>query len=488
MKRKKRLLILAGVLAALCAGIVLEKTAVRHVDKVNTTDQEILTIVPENATAVTMTVGTDTLKLEKQENTWKDAEDADYPIDGEQVEKLLEKFKSVHASFIVEDVKDYSQYGLQTPTAAISIAEGDQTHEMQFGTFSTMDNKRYVMLEKGTVYLIDEDLETSLVTDRDTILKKDQLYAYDQVTAVDVALKADEEAVLAAAKKNEDADDETELLPRKNETLQIQYLPDEEHSYNKDAWEYYNVQDTSYQPVDTDLLTSWLNTLTGLTLDSYVTYNAAEEDISKYGLDDPTVKITVAGTMQDESSKAPASYTVAVSKQSDEEIYLRVDESKIIFKIDLETYNRLAKAGYNDLRSSSVVTMGWDKVKTVTVKTDSETYEVEVKHGNDQDSYTWKDKDIDLAAAVTKINELTVADFNMIGQEEKVKAALEKEPEVSLVFALDQQTCPELDIRMYQYDGDYCVVTLNGETLGLMSRSKMTDLREAAVSAALNVK
>ena len=59
---------------------------------------------------------------------------------------FLSHFESVHASFVIEDVEDFAQYGLDDPSCTVTLTSADGSTVFQMGDYSTMDEKRYVTL------------------------------------------------------------------------------------------------------------------------------------------------------------------------------------------------------------------------------------------------------------------------------------------------------------------------------------------------------
>ena len=173
MNRQKKLLLLVGVLAALCVVIAIVTGVQKHIDTVTTVDEEIVAADPEALTAVSWTKEGATLSFTQADGTWQDASDAAFPVDQEKMADFLSHFESVHASFIIENVEDFAQYGLDDPSCTITLTSADGDTVLELGDFSTMDEKRYVTLGDGTVYLIDDDLAGYAVTDRDELMRQE---------------------------------------------------------------------------------------------------------------------------------------------------------------------------------------------------------------------------------------------------------------------------------------------------------------------------
>ena len=81
MNRQKKLLLLVGVLAALCVVIAIVTGVQKHIDTVTTVDEEIVAADPETLTAVSWTKEGATLSFTQADGTWQDASDAAFPVD-----------------------------------------------------------------------------------------------------------------------------------------------------------------------------------------------------------------------------------------------------------------------------------------------------------------------------------------------------------------------------------------------------------------------
>ena len=175
MNRQKKLVVLIGVLVVLCAVIAIVSGVQKHIDTISTVDEEIYATAESALTDVSWTKDGSTLHFVKENDTWQDASDADFPIDQDKMSDFLDHFESVHASFIIENVEDYGQYGLDNPSCTITFTSADGTTTLQMGDYSTMDEKRYLTLGDGTVYLVDDDPEQYIASDRDDLMRQDTI-------------------------------------------------------------------------------------------------------------------------------------------------------------------------------------------------------------------------------------------------------------------------------------------------------------------------
>lgn len=51
--------------------------------------------------------------------------------------------------------------------------------------------------------------------------------------------------------------------------------------------------------------------------------------------------------------------------------------------------------------------------------------------------------------------------------------------EISLTVYLENENYPKIEIKLYRYDGEYCLAAVDGEPVSLVKRSAAVDLMEA---------
>lgn len=443
MNRQKKLAVLIGVLVALCAIIAIVSGVQKHIDTISTVDKEIIATSESALTAVSWTKEGTTLSFTKTDDTWSDASDADFPVDQEKMSDFLEHFESVHASFIIENVEDFGQYGLDAPSCTITLTSDEGDTVIQLGDYSTMDEKRYLTLGDGTVYLIDDDLAEYAVTGRDELMRQDTIPEYD---TLDTIVATGETA------------------------FTVEHHPDEGLSYSG-SYEYYLNDNGSYKALSTTKVEGLLTTLGDLDRTDYATYTADDSVLADYGLDTPTVTFTVTYTAEDEQN----TFALAFGKKGDN-CYMRMDDSPIIYHVDADTYDEsLITTGYDSLRPDEILALNWDDVQSIDFTIDDTTYTVEKKG----DTYKIGDDVVEFDDVSAAIDALEVNEFNT--------ETPAKKQEITFTVHLDNDTFPTLTVNLYQYDGDNCLAQLDGTTLGLISRSLVVDLTEAVNAITLGL-
>ena len=158
MKRAKRLYILLGVLAVLSVAAIAVIQREEHKEKIKDSGETILQIPYEGVTALSWENESESLAFHKGEDgVWTYDEDENFPVSEEKIKELLEPFEEFAAAFVIEEVEDYSQYGLDDPVCTIHLENGEQELEIKLGNFSNMDSQRYVSIGDGQAYLVKDD-------------------------------------------------------------------------------------------------------------------------------------------------------------------------------------------------------------------------------------------------------------------------------------------------------------------------------------------
>lgn len=462
MKKAKKLYLLFGVFAVLCLLIFVVSRQEEKKEKIQNSEEVILNINQEDVTKLSWETEDGTFAFHKK-GSWLYDEDESFPVNEEKMEKLLEPFEKFEVSFIIEDVKDYAQYGLKEPIGTIRIETKEKTYEVQLGDYSKMDAQRYVSIGDGNVYLVKEDL-----------LEDFKLELKDMI-------------------KNDDIPDvsETKFLEfQGKESYQIVYEEDSQKTYCKDDV-YFKKDGSELLPLDTTNVKAYLDLVSNLNLGEYMTYHATEEELKKYGLDEPDLTMTLEYEVKNEEEKKVEAKEFVLhiaqnpaekhGKKSDSEevtAYARVGDSEIIYKIAGEDYKALMKAGYNDLRHQEVFTADVEDIKSVDISLDGNEYTLNTEEEDDETVWYYNEKKVEGAEFEEALSGLTIAKFT----DEKP----EQQEEIGLKIHLDNKIYPEVEVKLYRYDGSNCLAVLDGKPLALLDRSHVVDLKEAVNAIVLD--
>ena len=461
MKRSKRLHILLGVLAAVGIVTFAVTQYEEKQEEIEASGEVVLEIDPAAVQTLSWEYDAETLAFHK-DGTWVYDTDEAFPVDEERIDELLGVFEAFSAAFIIEDVTDYSQYGLDDPVCTIGISTGDTDYEIQLGDFSTMDSQRYVSIGDGNVYLATADpLDYFDAALRDMI---DNDEAPDFGTVEAIRFDGDQTCQIAYQ----------------------EYTEDSSYTYCSDDV-YFVQQEDAMLPLDTSRVEGYLDSISGLSLTDYVTYNVTEEELAEYGLDAPELSVTV--TYVPEDSEQTAEFTLHISRDPDEQAaaeaedgeedeteeeitaYARVGESQIVYQITGDSYEALMAAGYDDLRHYEVLTADFADVTGLDITLEGESYTITAEGSGEDKTFYYGEEELDIADLQSALEDMGAASFTDEEPSQK--------QEISITVHLDNEAHPTVQIDLYRYDGEQCLAVLDGTPTSLVPRDMVVDLVEA---------
>lgn len=500
MKRFQKLGLLVAVLAAVSAATFALGRYEQTQEKIQTSEDFVLQIPADTVTAISWRYADDSgLSFHKEDDTWRYDADAAFPVSQEEMEQILSRFEDFGAAFCIEDVTDYSQYGLDKPACTLTITTGEETREVKLGDFSKMDAQRYVDVGDGNVYLVKNDPKDFLKENLSDMICNDDTPGFE--TVVDIRFTGAENYI-------------------------IQRMEDTNYSYSPEDV-YFTQENGKYLPLDKSAVVKYLNTITSLPLGNYVTYNATAQELETYGLAEPELSVTVNYTYTEEDSETVVADTCVlhISRNPEElaaaqeaeakgetagtvSAYVRVGDSRIIYNLDSPDYGILSAASYNDLRHKAVFWGDMAEVTQMDITLEGETHTL-VSRKTDKDQQVWQFQEEESAEP-----QQTEASSDPSGETQETEAAEAQEPEtldisaltsaltsltatgfttqspegkeeIRLTLHLDNESFPTLEIALHRVDGSSCLATVDGQSVSLVSRSNAMALVEAVQALVL---
>jgi len=468
MNRSKKLCVLLGVLAAVCGATLIVLQVEEHQEKIRNSEEIILELPSDSVQSLSWEYEEETLAFHK-EDTWLYDEDSAFPVSEERINELLEPFQAFGVSFVIEDVEDYGQYGLDDPVCTIDLTTEEQSYQIQLGDYSSMDSKRYVSIGDGNVYLVQNDPLDYFDTDLRGMIANDDTPWFDQVT--EIRFSGEENYSVVREEGSED-------------------------TYSSDDIYFAQLGGTK-KPMDTAKVESYLYTISSMKPTDYVTYNAADEDLASYGLDTPDLTVSVDYTAEDEdgneeqntfvlhvsrTAEGKKAAEAAAEKEADgsedtEAIpaYVRIGDSKIIYEISSDRYDQLMAAFYDDLRHSELFWGELSDVQKIDVSLEGAVYTFTPE--KDGDEYTWlyQEEPLETDGFQDALTALTAEEFTSETPAQK--------QEIGLTIYLENEQ--EIQIRLYRYDGTRCLATVDGESTAFVDRDAVVRLMEAVRAVVL---
>ena len=496
MHRSKRLLILVGVLAVVCAAAFLAARVQEQQEQVEASGETVLAIDAGNVASLAWTSGEAEYAFHKDETWIYDADEA-FPVSAEALEDVLGGVAWVNAGGVVRGVTDYAQYGLEEPECTIEIGTAEASYTIALGDMSAMDDQRYVSIGDGNVYLAVTDPMDAFAVELSDLIDNDEIPQMDTVTALSLTGAVEESIAYVEAGGPSYSDEDVYFLQSGEESL----------------------------PLDTDLVEDYLGGIRDLVLTDYATYNATEIELASFGLNDPALTVTVeyeqqaeaaeegaepettAGTLvlhigrveeAEESAEETAESAEDISQEEAQyAYYLRVGDSQIVYNLSDADGEALFAGSYDDLRHRQLFWGDFDDVAQATILLDNQTYTLTAQTaetaetGEDADAaaesaeptataaaeddaeITWicNGEPVDVTGIRDKLAALTAEAFTSEAPADQL--------EISLTLDLNDEDVPQVRIQLYRYDGASCLAVLDGEPAALVAREDVVDLMEA---------
>lgn len=453
MSRAKKLYLVLIIFLVICVITVICSRMEEKKEKIKNSDEVVLQIESDSVTKLSWECGSQSLAFHKEDGKWLYDEDEEFPVNEEKINEILQRFQELGASFTIEDVEDYGQYGLDDPECTITVETEDKTYEILLGDYSTMDSERYVSTGDGNVYLVTDDPMESFenVTIKDMI-QNDETPGFDNATEVSFSGST---------------------------SLNVVYKGDSDDTYCEDDI-YFAEQDGKSLPLDTSLVENYLSNISNLNLTDYVTYKASGEELKTYGLDEPKLSVNIK-YLEDEEEKSFAmdiGYVEDEKDDSENKAYVRIGDSSIIYEISADEYDALVDVSYDTLRHREVITADQADISQIDISLDDASYTINMEEKNDELICTYQDEEIESEDFLNTLKNLEADGFT---DEEPAQ-----KKEIGLKIQFKDDKYPELDVEIYRYDGEHCLVTIDGESQSLVERSKVVDLIEAVNAIVLD--
>lgn len=120
MKRAKRIYALLGVLAVICVITFLVVRREEEQENIRNSGEVVLEVDADSVKSISWETETESLSFHK-EDSWLYDDDEAFPVNEEKINELIGQFEEFSASFIIEEVSDYSQYGLDDPELTVTV-------------------------------------------------------------------------------------------------------------------------------------------------------------------------------------------------------------------------------------------------------------------------------------------------------------------------------------------------------------------------------
>ncbi len=455
MNRSKKLAVLLGVLLVVSAAAFGATRWEARKEQILNSDAVILEVPVESVQGLSWEYQSNSLSFHR-DGTWLYDGDEAFPVDDKKVDALLERFQSFGAAFIIENVEDYGQYGLDDPVCTVKLETEDQTYEIKLGDYSKMDSQRYVDVGDGNAYLVKDDPLDAFDAGLSDMIRHDETPALEQADKIQFSGAAD---------------------------YSVSYEETSGNSY-RDRDVYYTSHSGGQVPLDTAKVTGYLSEISSLSLTNYVTYHATEEELQRYGLDRPELTVSVEYHDADEAAQT---FVLNLSRGPAEQdggeddaitAYARVGDSPIVYQISSSSYAFLTAASYDDLRHREVLPAEFADISRLDISLEGQSYTLASEESDGRRTFSYAGNELDMAQLQSALEALSADSFTDETPSQKL--------EIGLTAHLDRDGDPAVQIELYRYDGAHCLAVVDGEPVSLVDRADVVELIEAVHAIVLN--
>ncbi len=457
MKRYKRIFILVGILALCCIAAFAVTKIEEQKEQIRNSEEVILAVANADVQSLSWEAGETSLGFHRDDSgVWRWDDDEAFPVDDTVMTDMVSIFEAFTAAFAIEGVEDYSQYGFDEPECTIKLATADTSYTVKLGTFSKLDEQRYIDIGDGNVYLVSTDPMDTYDVELSSLIDHDEIPVFEMVDGITFT---------------------------GSDGYSFAYKEDSTASYCAD-----DVYFWDGTPLDTENVDTYLHNLSYMELTEYVSYNATDEELTTYGLAEPTLSVQVDYTTPNEDETTTVnSFTIhvgVVTEEAEDETqeptttaYARVGDSQILYKLAKDDETSILAYSYDDLRHKDMFTADFETVTAIDITLEGATYNLVKSTVTDEDSEeetVWKygETEVDITGIQSKLEFLTADSFT--------DAQAAGKEEIRVVVHMENDHADTLEIVLYRQDGEYCLCEVNGVSTALIKRSNAVDLIEAA--------
>ena len=479
MTRSKKLLILLITLGAVIAVFfIISGLSTSYQSSLTDETTELFAMEStDDATALSWEYDGETVSFEKSEGAWKYTDDEAFPVDEDALDDLLYNFVNVSSSKTIENPEDISQYGLDDPNVTVNIEADGNEMTFEFGNATNITGEYYCSIGDGNVYLVSSSIADSFNKDALSLVEKEDIPDMSDANSLTIT----------------NADD----------TYEFEHIEDAGIAYSDEYVWYYN-NSGDYTTLDNELFNTYLSSATGVSFISCVSYNATDEELAEYGLDDPAVSLNVNYTRTEETETDEVDgdgnvvyetktyiedFQLDLGNYNGDYCYARIPGSSMVYMVNASIEDTYIYTSIDALLPDDVVNLDWDKVKSIDMTVNGTTYTIEHEVTETEDEsgnvttesvYTYDGTELTSDSTDMESELDSLASISSSGKADNSPDG--KEAVLSFVFHQDNENYPEVTLEFYQYDSSTYFTVLNGETTVLVASSSVDDVSDAILT------
>lgn len=197
-KQKTQMIILVVVLVALVAAYFILPKVVK--DEEETTESYAVTTMESDAvTQISFTNEGTEYTFVKEDGVWYATDNRELSISQATVDNLVSKAGNVVSTTKIENVTDFSQYGLDNPLHEVKLTANGTEHMVVIGDYNDITGEYYLYLKgETTVYTVESTVVTPFATTLEEMIEVEEETetATETETVIETETATETEAVI----------------------------------------------------------------------------------------------------------------------------------------------------------------------------------------------------------------------------------------------------------------------------------------------------
>jgi hypothetical protein len=461
MKKRKNLLILVAVLIVLLGGLYYVSS---HPTKTSSTttssDIKLIAVDGSKIQKIELVQKSGTLTLVSNGKTWDVTPSVSYKLDATKIAAIAKIAGAINATKIVDNAPtDLDPFGLKTPVVTAKIYLKDNTtKEVYLGNKTPIGDDYYFMIKGDSkVYSVASEVATDLSYTLSSV-RDSKLVTLDTTKINDIKYSVNGAPAI-------------EIKANANQT-------DQDKTYSLNGY-LVTAPYKSECGADETKVQALISALPDFTVSQFL--GVADKDLSKYGLDKPSLDATV--------SDGTTKVHFKVGKNLDSSnVYFMIDGSNEVYTMDPQKLSGFSSTAF-DLVAKDITLQNIDDVDKIVFDgrgTHSEavltrTTQKATKTGeSDTTTTTYKIDGNEIKEASFKAFYTTVIGFSADAENDKTVA---QNPEYTLTYYLNKGAVKQITYTFCPYDGNFDAVFVNGKSDFLVSKDQVTKLVTALTAA-----
>lgn len=469
--RKKGWKLIGGIicLIILCSVYIIVKNS-EKADNEADNETEIMDIKSENVTLLDIKNGENEITFVKNDDTWEVEDEEEFPLEQSKIEEVIENFKELKTSRIIEEPEDVSEYELDQGKEVMVQTEDQEETIIRVGMKNSSTSQYYIQIgEDSNVYLVDGNAFSFI----------DQ-GLYDYAARNEFPVIASSEIRKVQVKKE-------------NNSYVYSYQGVED---SNSSWSV-GTDESSLQAGDGTKIGTLNTALNSLSYVDFVDYHC--ESPEKYGFQQPKAVITVdyetTTTVEsdEETDEEPdeetitENHTVMLTVGNTDEngnYYVYKDDSLEVYTVSQSTIDNFLAESAATLLDKTVSYVNMEDMETLQIESDGKTYLLEIQREaseetEEEDSATVKyyvnEEEVESSSFTSFYSKLITES----GQERDDSISTEGlEADLELHFAKSDGS--KIDVVYYGYDSSF-YLAVNGEKKLLVNKMDVKEIKDALI-------